>query len=141
MLIEIPPSAGAKRKPGTYERVLHHTPEPEFRPYWSAIVWCPECGRPLSAGKHAIAPNGQISPSLGHPTSYPACGWHTSPRLLEWHPEQWGTPPTPKPETCAKCGRVSHTIGGWTICGAGLVCETCFYDLYTSVPTQEGQSK
>lgn len=127
MLIEIPRIDGDRRnKRGVWVHVIHHTPEPEYRPYWSANVFCPDCGRVLSCQNHSIAANGQVSPSLGHPAQFPACGWHTNPRLIGWTPELWSLPPIPNPETCALCGKVSHTLGGWTIANGGLQCAECF---------------
>ena len=131
MLVDIPRGEGAeKRKAGTWMLLLAHTPEPEYRAYWSAIVFCPDCWKPLSAVRHTIAENGQISPSLGHPTAYPPCGWHTNPRLLGWTPTEWGFPPQSNPETCAKCGTISHSIGGWgTWNGPGIICVQCFKEV------------
>lgn len=114
-----------KTAPGTWRRLLAHTPEPECRPYWTAIVTCPECARPLLASLHTISEDGQISPSLGHPMNYPNCSWHTRPRLIGWNPLP-PLPPTPNIETCAKCGKQAHQIGGWgTWTGPGIICIEC----------------
>lgn len=127
MLTEIPRDPGAgKARRGTWAPTMHHTPEPEFRPFWSAMVCCPDCGKLLSAINHSIDANGQISPSLGHPTQYGPCGWHTNPRLIGWEPQNWPLPPIPKPETCALCSKVSHTLGSWAIANGGLQCAECF---------------
>jgi len=129
MLTDLPMAHGRLTR-GTWQRVLTHTPEPEFKPYWTAIVCCPDCGKLLTCCLHTIAPDGQISPSLGHPTSYPPCGWHTNPKLLDWAPLP-PTPPTPEISTCAKCGKQAHTIGGWGTWGnPGIICSTCFKEIY-----------
>jgi hypothetical protein len=126
MLVEIPMRIGDDHyQTGTWHRFLAHTPEPEYRPFWSAMITCPECGKFLNAINHTISADGQISPSLGHPVEYPPCGWHTNPKLIGW--EQWPVPPIPNPETCEKCGFVAHTIGGWGTWngGTGLLCAKC----------------
>ena len=72
------------RGPGHWQRILV---KPDgAQPRWSAIVWCPACGRVLDARNHHIGADGQITPSLGHPASYPPCGWHVLPKLLGWSP-------------------------------------------------------
>lgn len=127
MLIEIPRrGAGQSFEKGTWQRLLTHTPEPEYRPYWTAMICCPECGRKLYLALHKIAADGQVSPSVGHPAEYPPCPWHVTPRLIGW--EQWPTPPIPNPATCELCGKVSHTIGGWGTWsgGTGIICADCF---------------
>ena len=139
MLVDIPRSRpDQKRAPGTWVHILQHTPEPEYRFYWSAMVWCPECGKPLSCINHTIADDGQITPSLGHPIEFPSCSWHVSPKLIGWAPKEWGTPETPSPETCARCGKVSHTIGGWgTWSQGGIICASCFKTVMCSTPSGE----
>lgn len=120
MLVEIPRGKGR----GTWQRVLFHTPEPEYRPFWSAIVVCPECGKLLNAVNHTIAPDGQVTPSLGHPAEYPPCGWHTNPKLLGW--EQWPVPENGPAFVCARCGAQAHGLGGWgTWSGGGDICAEC----------------
>lgn len=134
MLVEIPRAVGSERfKPGTWWRWLAHTAEPEYRPYWTATICCPECGRLLNLALHTIEANGQVVPSVGHPPGYAPCGWHTNPRLIGW--EQWSVPEesaleTPPPETCERCGAQSHTLGGWGTWsgGSGLICQKCFKD-------------
>ena len=113
-------------QPGTWRRILAHTPEPEYRPFWTAIICCPECGRYLAATAHTISTDGQITPSLGHPVEYPPCSWHTAPRLIGW--EAWPVPAIPDPETCERCGKIAHNIGGWGTWsgGPGLICAQCF---------------
>ena len=50
MLVDIPRSRpDQKRAPGTWVHVLQHTPEPEYRFYWSAMVGA------LSAGNRCLA--------------------------------------------------------------------------------------
>ena len=127
MIVEIPRClSDDKYHKGTWTRFLAHTPEPEYRPYWSAMICCPECGRYLSLVLHSIDENGQVSPSVGHPAEYPPCTWHTSPKLLGW--ENWPLPPIPKLETCEICGIQSHSIAGWGTWsgGAGIICGKCF---------------
>lgn len=127
MLVEIPRgNSSDKRAPGTWWPVIEHTPEPEFRPYWSALVFCPDCRKPLTCKAHSIAQDGQVTPSLGHPVIWAACGWHVTPRLLGWEAHNWPLPPVSNPETCAKCGKVSHTIGGWGTWQGGIICHECF---------------
>src|ERR1035437_6734 len=126
MLTDIPMGIGDDHyQKGTWRRFLCHTPEPEYRPYWSAMVTCPECGKFLNCANHTISADGQISPSLGHPTEYPPCGWHTNPKLLGW--EQWPVPPIPEIETCERCGCQAHSIGGWGTWSKGirLICPKC----------------
>ena len=127
-LIDIPrcPSDDTFAK-GTWTRMLFHTAEPEFKAYWSAIICCPECGKYLNLVNHKIAADGQISPSVGHPNSYPPCGWHVTPKLLDWLPEEWGLLPQNEVEICAGCGRQSHSIGGWGTWNKsrGIACPAC----------------
>lgn len=121
--------SGNKRQPGTWVKVLAHTPEPEFKPFWTAVVNCPECGRMLNATLHSIAANGQISPSLGHPDSYPPCAWHVNPRLMGWTPNEWPLPETAPLETCERCKKQAHSIGGWGTWsgGRGIICSECVH--------------
>ena len=110
-------------------------------PRWSAIVWCPSCARPLSAVNHLIAPNGQITPSLGHPTEYPACDWHTSPQLVGWE----ALPPlVAKPQhTCERCGAKNALLSGWGTWsgGPGLICGDCVADVTKALAaTRKGDS-
>lgn len=113
-------------------------PANEFgdNPFWTAIVWCPECGKPLNAIQHQIGADGQITPSLGHPVEYPPCSWHVSPRLIGWDGHQSSPnrvpPPMPRQiETCAKCGKQSRDIGGWGTHGSytGIICFDCRKEL------------
>lgn len=119
MQIDIPRGKGK----GHWELILCD----EFgdNPHWSAIVWCPECGRPLSCVNHTIAADGTISPSLGHPTEYPACAWHTNPRLIGWENRQ--APPKQPSVTCARCGAQSRQLSGWGsgYGFAGDICPNC----------------
>ena len=115
---------------GKWQPILLHTPEPEYRAFWSAIVWCPDCGRPLNAVNHSIAPDGQIHPSLGHPTQYPPCGWHVHPKLIGW--EQLPVPETVPVFVCGRCGVQAHALGGWgTWSGPGDACAKCIAELRT----------
>jgi hypothetical protein len=121
MQTEIPEGKGR----GHWQRVLLDAQGDS--PCWSAIIWCPDCGRILALQRgHAIATNGQITPSVGHPDEYPACPWHTHPRLLGW--SVLPTPPQYALETCEQCGAQSRSIGGWGTWsgGRGLICRTCF---------------
>jgi hypothetical protein len=111
-----------KRTPGTWQLIL--VDELGDTPHWSAIVWCPECAKPLNCSNHTIASDGQISPSLGHPSGYPPCSWHEYPKLLEW-PDL--PAPAPRPfHQCERCGRKSRELGGWAVgWGFPLVCDAC----------------
>ena len=136
MQIEIPQGKGK----GHWQRVL--VDELGDNPRWGAIVWCPECGRVLYAANHKIDENGQISPSLGHPTEYPPCGWHTNPKLLNWAPVP--AAPGPRPfETCTRCSKRSRDVGGWGYHGAhvGIVCDVCFADLLKLTRSTSTRSK
>ncbi len=120
MLIEVPEGKGR----GHWQRVIID----EFgdSPCWSAIIWCPDCGKVLALQRgHAIAANGQITPSVGHPDSYPPCPWHTNPRLVGW--KELPVPVRPVLETCEKCGARGRQLAGWgTWCnGRGLICPAC----------------
>lgn len=123
-LADIPRGKGR----GTWQPILFHTPEPEYRGFWSAIVFCPECNKPLSAVNHNITSDGQVTPSLGHPNSYPPCDWHPpSVKLIGW--EQWPVPET-QIYTCARCSVTSHNLGGWgTWSGDGDICSKCSKEL------------
>jgi hypothetical protein len=132
MQTEIPHGKGK----GHWQRTL--VDELGDNPHWGALVWCPECGRVLFAKDHAISAGGQITPSLGHPDDYPACPWHTHPRLVGWSP----VPPTPAPRefsTCESCGVKSRSIGGWGTWsgGRGIICPTCFAG---RLPTKGGEN-
>lgn len=124
MQIEIPCGKGK----GHWALVLFD--EYGDKPHWSAIVWCPECGKPLNCVRHTIADNGQITPSLGHPTEYPPCPWHTHPRLLGWEPKV-DPPPHPYCGECARCGTKTRQLSGWGRGWgvAGLVCPKCIAEL------------
>lgn len=124
-MIEVPEGKGR----GHWQRVL--LDEYGDSPAWSAIIWCPSCARPLALQRgHTIADNGQISPSVGHPDSYPACDWHCHPRLLGWQ-----TLPVPERRvlsTCARCGAQGRQLGGWGTHGQydGLICNKCVGELF-----------
>lgn len=111
--------------PGAWKRWLAYTPEPEFRPYWTATIKCQKCSRKLNLSQHKIDVTGQVSPSVGHPVEYPPCDWHPTPRLIGW--EDWPAPPTPALSTCERCGKQSHTVGGWGTWsgGTGIICDKC----------------
>jgi hypothetical protein len=131
MQTEIPRGIGK----GHWEPVLFE--EYGDKPHWSAIVWCPECGKPLNCVNHTIAPNGQISPSLGHPAEYPPCAWHTHPRLVGWEPKT-DPPPHPYCGECTRCGTKARSLSGW---GRGWgftgdVCPKCVADLQEKPNTQ-----
>ena len=134
MLVNIPHGRG----PGTWTRVL--VDEFGDRPRWGAMVRCPDCSRPLLARDHHIADDGQITPSLGHPTEYPPCGWHVSPKLLDWSPVP-APPPARASETCARCGARDRCIGGWgTWSQAGIICRECVKVVHVvpATPKSEG---
>lgn len=94
-------------------------------PFWSAVIWCPSCTRPLSLVRHAIAANGQVNPSVGHPDSYPPCDWHVNPKLLGW--EERPAPVAPVIVKCQRCGTEARQLGGWGTWsgGDGLICPAC----------------
>jgi len=131
-MIEIPKGTG---EPGTWKPYLAHTPEPEFKPYWSAMVRCPICSTRMSLSGHTIDSEGCVSPSIGHPTGVPECSWHPNPgmgKLLGW-PEQLrnALPVYGPPEKCARCGHEAHTIGGWgTWNGPGIICDKCHKEVH-----------
>jgi hypothetical protein len=119
MQIEIPEGKGR----GHWQRVIID----EFgdSPCWSAIIWCPDCSRILALQRgHAIAADGQITPSVGHPDSYAPCGWHVNPKLVGW---QVLPAPLVRPlNTCVACGFQARHLGGWgTWSGSGLICPDC----------------
>lgn len=126
MLIEIQKATGALVR-GTWKHWQYLAPNADaYR--WTATICCPDCGKFLNLVNHTIAADGQVSPSVGHPDGYPACNWHTHPRLIGW--EQLAAqplPPAPPPETCQNCGTVSRVLGGWGTWsgGAGLICADC----------------
>lgn len=106
---------------------------------WKAIIECPECGRYLAAVNHDIDADGQISPSLGHPTEYPPCGWHVNPCLNGWHPEQWQLPSVPKLTTCPRCNTTTaRWLSGWGTWGGvtGDICLTCIAALANKEDTE-----
>lgn len=114
---------------GTWAPWVAHTPEPEYRPYWAASVGCPRCGVRMSLARHSIAPDGTVTPSIGHPEGVPDCGWHPAPGVLVGWPEvlTQSLPAVPAISTCERCGKQSHTIGGWSTWsgGAGIICDGC----------------
>lgn len=118
-MIEIPEGSGQ----GHWQRIL--VDAYEDAPFWSAIIWCPSCAKPLSLVRHAIADDGQVSPSVGHPDSYAPCGWHVTPKLLGW--EVRPAPTVPVIELCQRCGAKARMLGGWGTWsgGAGLICPAC----------------
>jgi hypothetical protein len=117
MLIELPHGKG----PGKWQRII--VDEFGDKPRWSAIIRCPACGMYLPIPNHTIAPDGQVTPSVGHPVG--ACGWHPpSPKLLGWAP----CPPVPEPRPvheCATCGIKTRQLCGWSVTGLGLLCPAC----------------
>ncbi len=129
MLIDIPKRTGMERR-GCWQRIT--IDEAGDDPIYSAIIWCPGCGKPLALQRgHHIADDGQISPSVGHPTTYPPCGWHTNPKLLGWVP---GKPATIPYTTCERCTRRSRLVSGWGTWaqGAGLICAECFAEVHST---------
>ena len=125
MLINIPRATDdTYHVKGTWQRVLFHTSEPEYRPFYSAMICCPECGEYLNLVNHTIASDGQVSPSVGHPKNT-GCPWHTNPRLIGW--EQWPLPEIPPIFTCERCGTTAHGLGGWGTWngGNGDICNKC----------------
>jgi len=124
---EIPRRVGTE-KAGTWSIFLFG--EATDAPRYSAVVWCKECSRPLSLVNHAIAPDGIVTPSIGHPDQYrrpdgTLCAWHPTARLLDW-------PNLPNPavlalHSCEQCGKQSRTLGGWGTWsgGTGLLCPEC----------------
>lgn len=139
MLIEIPQGKGR----GRWQRYLVNAPgNPDDGPrHWSALVWCPDCGRVLDARNHTTADSGQVSPSLGHPESYQPCGWHVHPLLLGWAPLP-EMPPLVALTSCANCSRQTRSLGGWGTWGnPGVICPGCRVQLYGStsaLPSQVG---
>lgn len=112
--------------PGTWQRVLFYTPEPECKPFWTAMVWCKECGHPLNLVNHTIAADGQVTPSVGHPDIPLRCSWHPTMKLVGWI--ELPTPPPPSFSICERCGKKSRWIGGWGTWskGTGIICGECF---------------
>lgn len=124
MMINIPRGKG----PGHWMPVI--VDEWEDSPRWSAVVWCPDCGKPLSCIRHNIAANGQINPSLGHPVEYPPCPWHVSPRLIGWEVLAPLHVRTESKNECERCHRLSRLLGGWGVgWGYKLVCNNCIGEL------------
>lgn len=127
-MITISPIGADGVRKGCYKRVL--ADEFSDAPRWSAVVFCPECGRGLSLVNHAIAADGTVTPSIGHPDSYrkadgSLCEWHPHARLADWNN---APPPKPHPSsTCARCGVVSRNLSGWGTDGRylGIICPAC----------------
>lgn len=135
MLTEIP-ERDAENRRGRWQRIL--IDEFEDAPRYGAIIWCPECAKPLAVVDHHIADDGQISPSVGHPDSYPPCGWHTNPRLVGW---KTIPPPPPRPTfNCERCGAKGRQLGGWGTWGggAGVICPSCVAALFPPHSTGGG---
>ena len=109
--------------PGQWTRILID----EFgdQPHWGAMVRCPDCGRRLPLVNHSIGPDGQVSPSIGHPATYPPCGWHPTPRLVGWAPCPPAPAPRPLCDPCVDCGVRARQLGGWGIASGGLRCPPC----------------
>ena len=117
MLIELPEGKG----PGTWTRVLFdgYTDHPRY----SAMICCPSCKRYLNLVNHTIAPDGQVSPSVGHPKEYPPCPYHTYPRLIGWSVIQ---PPVTPIYLCALCHTSTRDLSGWsTWQGKDVICPAC----------------
>ena len=138
-LVNIPRGDPTVYAPGTWELVFHED-EGDTPSYYSAVIWCPECGRPLSLQRgHHIDTEGRITPSVGHPEQYlqeQPCDWHVSPRLLGW-PNL--TPPPPREfSTCARCGEHSRSLSGWGTDGryAGIICTACKKTLALEAPRE-----
>jgi hypothetical protein len=108
---------------GKWQRII--LDEFSDMPLWSAVIWCPECALPMILQRgHRIAADGRITPSVGHPTSYPPCPWHTNPHLVGWI--ELPAPAVRDLTICAKCGAQSRALGGWgTWSGTGLLCPKC----------------
>lgn len=119
MIVELPPGKGR----GKWQRIL--VDEYGDSPRWSALIRCPECDTFLPIINHQISPDGQVSPSVGHPQKT-SCGWHTSPRLIGWGP----CPPAPSPKptySCEACGFKARQLAGWGTWsgGHGEICPGC----------------
>jgi hypothetical protein len=121
-----------RRKSDVYERgtwSLFLADEAGDNPHYSANLCCPVCGDIFSIVNHTISPDGRVSPSVQHPaTKHGAdCGWHPTPRLLDWP-----NLPNPAPmsfATCSHCDKQSRSIGGWGTDARypkGIVCSDCF---------------
>ena len=124
MLTDIPNGRGV----GQWMRVL--VDEFGDHPRWGAMVWCPTCAKPLAVVQHAIDANGCVSPSVGHPLTYPPCPWHPpGVKLLGWDKN----PPLPEPlpfHECARCHAKDRQLGGWgTWSGGGIICPECFKEV------------
>ena len=99
-------------------------------PRWTVVVVCLECGAKLFARNHTIAPDGVVSPSLGHPEGAAPCGWHHHVKLIGWA----AVPDAPEARivevvpfsTCARCGKQEQEISGWGTWGnPGIICREC----------------
>lgn len=119
--IEIPEGKG--RGHWAYFVVDHFGPAPRL----SAMVWCPECGKPITCARHTISDDGQVNPSLGHPTEYPPCAWHVNPKLVGW--KNTPQPVYPIIAKCDRCGQETRQLSGWTQCNVGLVCVKCWEEI------------
>ena len=118
MLVNIPEGKG----PGTWQRMLadSYTDHPRY----TAMITCPVCNRYLYCYNHTIAADGQITPSVGHPHTYPPCTWHTFPKLLGWAP----VPAIPIYPLfhCGVCARTTRQLSGWgTFLGKDVICPEC----------------
>lgn len=119
-MIDVPRGKGR----GTWARILIDTLGDS--PRWSAMIRCPSCAKPLSLVNHTIAPDGQVSPSVGHPDIYPPCDWHVTPKLVGWVDEP-APAPLPFFTPCERCGAKARQLSGWGTWsgGAGLICPDC----------------
>lgn len=115
---------GRRPKPGEWVPTpIYDADQRVTRGRWSAVLWCPDCGKPMSI-PHAIDADGTATPSVQCPRA--RCGWHPGrTRFVGWS----DLPPVPDaapPSTCTKCGRVDRGIGGWGLIHGGLLCDKCF---------------
>jgi len=140
MLTDIPKFSNSRKdqKAGTWRRILFLAAD-GF--HWSAVVWCPDCAKPMSLVNHTITPDGKVSPSVGHPESYAPCPWHTHVTLLGWRDDP--IPPAPEPQTCQNCGFVSRCVSGWGTWsgGTGIICGDCFKARMTAHQPAQPESK
>ena len=128
VLVDVPEGVGR----GTWQRLLVDSMTDRRR--WSAVILCPDCGKPLVLINHTISANGQVSPSVGHPSEFPACGWHQHPRLVGWSLPP--LPPLPNKETCERCGTTTYQVSGWGTWsgGSGIICDKCFAERKAGTP-------